>query len=60
MIEIGPNLAKALSDIALASIVIVFIICWLKMMRVVKSNEIDKIKEPSMYTYKKTITKNDK
>ena len=56
MIEIGPNLMKAINDISLAAVLITLTFCWVRYLIKVNRNKtgvdlLDKIKDPPMYTY---------
>ena len=55
MIEIGPNLTKALGDIALAAMLITLTICWFKWLVKVNRNKtgvdlLYTMKDPRVYT----------
>ena len=56
MIEIGPNLTKALSDLSLALVLITLVFCWFKWLLKIERNKtglilLDKMKDPLEYTY---------
>lgn len=62
MIEIGPNLAMVLKVSVVAVLCFIFgLIFIFKFLKDIHNRELgnllDKIKEPPMYTYEKTITK---